>query len=121
MRKLKPKTQTQYLRAVKRLAKYLGRSPDQANAEDLRRFQLHLVEHGASSTTLNATITGLRFFFEVTLGAPERLANMSPVREPRKAPGGVEPGGGDATARGGTEPEGAGGAIGGLRRGAAGL
>jgi integrase/recombinase XerD len=47
----------------------------------LRRFQLDLVEHGASSATLNATITGLRFFFEVTLGAPERLAKMSPVRE----------------------------------------
>lgn len=86
MRKLSAKTQSHYLRAVKRLAQYLGRSPDQADAEDLRRFQLHLVEHGASSVTLNATITGLRFFFDVTLGAPERLAKMSPVREPRKLP-----------------------------------
>ena len=86
MRKLTPQTQTQYLRAVKRLAKFLGQSPDLAQAEDLRRFQLHLVEQGTSSTTLNATITALRFFFEITLSAPERMAKMSAVREPRKLP-----------------------------------
>jgi len=86
MRKLSPKTQDHYLRAVKRLAKYLGRSPDTADAEDLRRFQLHLVEHGASSTMLNATITGLRFLYEVTLASPQVLAKMSTVREPRKLP-----------------------------------
>jgi integrase/recombinase XerD len=86
MRKLAPETQALYLRGVERLAKYLGRSPDQADAEDLRRFQLHLVEQGISSTTLNGTITALRFLFETTLGAPERMAKMSTVREPRKLP-----------------------------------
>jgi site-specific recombinase XerD len=86
MRKLSEKTQDHYLRAVKRLAKFLGESPDTADAEDLRRFQLHLVESGMTSAMLNATITGLRFFFEVTLGDPERLSKMSTVREPRKLP-----------------------------------
>ena len=86
MRKLAPETQALYLRGVERLAKYLGRSPDQADAEDLRRFQLHLVEQGISSTTLNGTISALRFLFETTLGAPERMAKMSTVREPRKLP-----------------------------------
>jgi len=46
LRKLSPKTQTGYIRALKRLAGFLGRSPDTATAEDLRRFQLHLVDHG---------------------------------------------------------------------------
>jgi site-specific recombinase XerD len=86
MRKLAPQTQALYLRGVERLAKYLGRSPAEADAEDLRRFQLHLVEQGVSSTTLNGTITALRFLFETTLGAPERMAKMSAVREPRKLP-----------------------------------
>jgi site-specific recombinase XerD len=86
MRKLTPETLALYLRGVERLAKYLGRSPDQADAEDLRRFQLHLVEQGISSTTLNGTITALRFLFETTLSAPERMAKMSTVREPRKLP-----------------------------------
>jgi site-specific recombinase XerD len=86
LRKLTPETQALYLRGVERLAKYLRRSPDQADAEDLRRFQLHLVEQGVSSTTLNGTITALRFLFETTLGAPERMAKMSTVREPCKLP-----------------------------------
>ena len=71
MRKLEPKTQTAYIRAVRKLAKYLGRSPDTATEEDLRRFQLHLVDQGVSPITLNATIVGLNFFFTVTLDRPE--------------------------------------------------
>jgi hypothetical protein len=68
--KLSPKTQTGYIRAVKRFAGCLGRAPDSANAEDLRRFQLHLVEQGMSTGSLNATITGLKFFFENALERP---------------------------------------------------
>jgi len=86
MRKLSPKTQAGYIRAVKNLARFLGRSPDSASAEDLRRFQLHLVDNDISSITLNATITGLRFFYEITLSSPGALAKMSRVYEPRKLP-----------------------------------
>ena len=60
MRKFEPKTQTAYLRAVRKLAAFLKASPDTATAEDLRRFQMHLVDEGVSPTTLNATISGLR-------------------------------------------------------------
>ena len=63
-----------------------GRSPDQADAEDLRKFQLHMVSIGVSRTTINATITGMRFFFEVTLDRPELMKKMSPVRVERKLP-----------------------------------
>jgi integrase/recombinase XerD len=80
MRKLAPKTQSSYIRAVRHFAGYLGRSPDTASAEDLRRYQLHLVDRGVSPITLNATITGLKFFFEVTLGRAELMAKMRPVR-----------------------------------------
>ena len=86
MRKLNPKTQIAYVRTVRKLAQFLGRSPDLATSEDLRRFQLHLVECGTSSTTLNATITGLRFLFEVTLRRMDALELMSPAHEPRKLP-----------------------------------
>jgi site-specific recombinase XerD len=80
MRKLSTKTQSSYIRAVRHFAGYLGRSPDTASAEDLRRYQLHCVDRGVSPITLNATITGLRFFFEVTLARPELMAKMRPVR-----------------------------------------
>jgi integrase/recombinase XerD len=86
MRKLSPKTQAHYIRIVRQFAGFLGRSPDTASAEDLRRYQLHLVDHGLSSTSLNATITGLKFFFETTLDRPELIAKMHPVHEPRKLP-----------------------------------
>ncbi|WP_114973362.1 tyrosine-type recombinase/integrase [Rhodoferax ferrireducens] len=86
MRKLEPKTQTAYIRAVRKLAKYLGRSPDTATEEDLRRFQLHLVDQGVSPITLNATIVGLNFLFAVTLGRPEVMARMQSVRVPLKLP-----------------------------------
>jgi site-specific recombinase XerD len=45
-----------------------------------------LVEQGISSGNLNATITGLKFFFETTLVCPEAMTKMSHVYEPRKLP-----------------------------------
>ena len=86
MRCLAPKTQNHYLRAVRRFAAFLGRSPDTADVEDLRRYQLHLVDHGVSPVSLNAAITGLKFFFDVTLAHPELMARMQSVRLPRTVP-----------------------------------
>jgi len=86
LRKLKPKTQATYLRAVLRFTRFFGRSPDLASPEDLRRFQLHLVEQNVSSTTINATITGLKFFFGVSLERASALKRMSRVRKPQKLP-----------------------------------
>ena len=86
MRKLSPKTQTAYIRAVVNLTRFIGRSPDTAEVEDLRRYQLNLVEQGVSSITLNANITGLKFFFGVTLDRPEVMKKMRPVYEPRTLP-----------------------------------
>jgi integrase/recombinase XerD len=86
LRKLSPQTQAAYLRAVKNFTRFLKRAPDTASAEDLRQYQLHLVEQGISSGNLNATITGLKFFFETTLEHPEAMTKMSHVYEPRKLP-----------------------------------
>src|SRR5574338_784473 len=86
MRKLADKTQSHYIRAVRQFAGFLGRSPDTASVEDLRNYQLHLVDHGTSPISLNAAITGLKFFFEITLREPELMARMQPVRVPRTLP-----------------------------------
>jgi site-specific recombinase XerD len=86
MRQLAPKTQAAYIRAVSKLAAFTKQSPDAASAEDLRRFQLHMVDAGMSPITLNATITGLTFFFDVTLGRPDVMARMQSVRVPQKLP-----------------------------------
>ena len=86
MRKLEPKTQEAYIRAVRKLAAHLKRSPETATVEDLRNFKLHLVDTGTSPVTLNATLTGLKFFFDVTLGRIELMAKMQPVKVPRTLP-----------------------------------
>lgn len=86
MRKLSPKTQSSYIRAVRQLAAYLGRSPDTATVEDLRNYQLHLVDHGISPVSLNAAITGLKFFFEITVNNGDLMARMQPVHVPRTLP-----------------------------------
>ena len=86
MRKLEPRTQDGYIRAVRKLTIYLKRSPDTATVEDLRNFQLHLVDTGTSPITLNATLTGLKFFFGVTVGRGEVMAKTSSVRVPQTLP-----------------------------------
>jgi integrase/recombinase XerD len=86
MRKLEPRTREAYIRAVRKLAAYLKRSPDTASVEELRSFQLHLVDTGTSPITLNATLTGLKFFFDITLGRSELMAKMQPVKVPRTLP-----------------------------------
>jgi len=86
MRRLNPKTQAGYLRAVTKFTRFFGRSPDLAEPEDLRAFQLQLVEAGVSPTTINATLTGLGFLFDVTLERPDTLKRTSRVRQPQKLP-----------------------------------
>ena len=86
LRKLPPRNQSIYIRAVKKLAVYLGHSPDTATREDLRQFQLHLVDQGTSRITINATVTGLRFLFEVTLDRQDVVAKLKTVPIPRKLP-----------------------------------
>lgn len=86
MRKFGDKTQLDYVRAVRKFTHYLGRSPDMATVEDLRNYQLHLVDHGTSPASLNSAISGLKFFYGVTLGQPELMAKMQPVHLPRKLP-----------------------------------
>lgn len=75
-----------YLRGVIDFTRFLKRSPDTATAEDLRRYQLHLVEQGIASGNLNARITALKFFFGTTLEHPEIITKMRHVYEPRRIP-----------------------------------
>ncbi len=79
-------TQTGYIRAVRDFTAFFGRSPDQEGAEDLRRYQLHMISIGATATSMNAAVSALRFFFTVTLGRGDAHAGMTTVREPRRLP-----------------------------------
>jgi len=86
IRKFAPKTQHDYLQRVENFTAYLGRSPDAASSEDVRRYQLHLTASGVGVPTVNQTVSTLRFFFKVTLGRPDLVERTAFVREPRKLP-----------------------------------
>lgn len=68
LRGLAEKTQEAYLCAVRQLAEYYGKSPDQINEEELRQYFLYLKnEKKASRSACTIAICGLKFFFERTL------------------------------------------------------
>ena len=86
MRGLREETQRDYIRFVRSFTAFLGRSPDTATAEDIRRFQVHQAESGVQPPTLNCSVSALRFFFTVTLDRPDLSRRFVLVRHPRKLP-----------------------------------
>ena len=85
-RNLGPASQTSHLRAGKRFAAWLGRSPETATPDDVKYFQQHLVESGVSICTRNQTMTGVKFLFRVTLRRHDLVAEIFSLREPVKVP-----------------------------------
>ncbi len=90
-RKLSTGTQKGHLRACRRFAAFLKRSPDTASCEDIRRFQLHLAQSDVSISNRNRTMTGLRFLFRVTLRRLDLAADIYHIREPQKIPLAIGP------------------------------
>ncbi len=86
MRGLRSHTQHDYIRIVKSFASFLGRSPDTATVEDVRRFQVYQRESGMQPQSINNSVSGLRFFFTVTLNRPDLSLRLVLVRFPRKLP-----------------------------------
>ena len=85
-RRFSEATRKDYVRHVRTFAVFLGRSPETATHEDLRRFQLHMAQQQISPGSINAAIAALRFFFTVTLERPDLVRPLRIVTEPRKAP-----------------------------------
>jgi site-specific recombinase XerD len=86
MRGLREDTQRDYVRSVKNFANFLGRSPDTATADDVRRYQVHQHENGAQPPTINSSVSALRFFFTITLDRPDLSRRLLVIRHPRKLP-----------------------------------
>ena len=80
------KTQNDYIRHVKNFTIFLGRSPDTAEGEDLRAFQLHQRENRVQPPTMNSTVAALRFFFTTTCDRPEMARHLRLVKQPQKLP-----------------------------------
>lgn len=85
-RNLGPASQTSHLRACKRFAAWLGRSPETATPDDVKHFQQHLIESGTSICTRNQTMTGVKFLLRVTLRRHDLAAEVFHLKEPVKVP-----------------------------------
>ena len=80
------KTRNDYIRNVRSFAASIGRSPDTATAEDLRRFRLHQKQTGVQPPSVNSAVAALPFFFIVTLDRSDLARRLTIVREPRRLP-----------------------------------
>jgi integrase/recombinase XerD len=85
-RNLNPHTQRSHISSCRRFAAWLKRSPDTATADEVRRFQLHLIESGESICNRNRIMTGVRFLFRVTLRRHDLTAEVWHLKEPQKLP-----------------------------------
>ena len=85
-RRFNEHTQMDYFRSVRSLAAFLGRSPDAATSEDVRRYQLQMAKEQILLASVTAACSALRFFFKVTLERPDLVRHLTPVRHLRKAP-----------------------------------
>ena len=79
-------SQRSHLSSCERFAAFLERSPETATADDVRRFQLFLIESGASIINRNRIMTGVKFLFRVTLRRHDLAAEIFHLKEPQKIP-----------------------------------
>src|SRR3974390_3872996 len=86
VRSFSEKTQHDYIRHVETFARFLGRSPDSASGDDIRRFQLAQVEQGVQPPKMNTQASALRFFFTITLGRADLAHQLARTHYPRKLP-----------------------------------
>jgi site-specific recombinase XerD len=84
VRKFSAKTRHDYIRCVESFARFLGRSPDTATAEDLRRYQIHQTESGIHAPAMNSSTSALRFFYKVTLGRADFATQLARIHYPRR-------------------------------------
>jgi integrase/recombinase XerD len=83
LRGLSAKTQDAYLRAVRQLAEYYHKSPDQINEEELRQYFLYLKnQKRVSSSTFSVALCGIKFFYQHTL--QQEWVTLELARAPRE-------------------------------------
>ena len=86
MRRFTHETQRNYIRDVGRFATWLGRSPANATAEDVRRFQIEQQDAGVPVPTMNSIVAALRFLFTHTLDRPDLARKLVRTAHARKIP-----------------------------------
>jgi site-specific recombinase XerD len=85
-RKFGPASQRSHIESCERFAAYLKRSPATATPDDVRLFQLDLIESGLSIPNRNRIMTGVKFLFRVTLRRLDLVSEVFHMKEPSRVP-----------------------------------
>jgi len=80
-----------YVGRIVAFAKHFGRSPDLLGPEEVRTFQLHLLERRVSWSSFNQAVCALRFLYGTTLGRPEQLPLIPYGKRPKTLPSVLAP------------------------------
>lgn len=86
LRNYRPTTQQSYIGHVARFAKYFDRSPELLGPEEIRSYQLHMLERGLSWSTFNQCVCAVRFLYGVTLGRDWVIEHLPFPRKEKKLP-----------------------------------
>ncbi len=87
LRNLADATIDAYTYHVDKFCQFFGKPADQLGPEEIRQYQLYLVnEKKASWSSFNQAVCGLRFLYEITLQRPGRCAISLSVSGPRNCP-----------------------------------
>jgi len=98
IRNLSPHTQRAYVEQVSRFARHFGQSPERLGQDEIRAWQIYLVEERRlAASSISIAVAALRFVYTVSLKRPWVLKRVSQpaanrknsllCRAPRKSPG----------------------------------
>jgi integrase/recombinase XerD len=91
LRNYSPRTIQTYVGRIVAFARHFGRSPELLGPEEVRVFQLHLLERKASWSSFNQAVCALRFLYGTTLGRPEQLPLIPYGKRPKALPSVLAP------------------------------
>jgi integrase/recombinase XerD len=91
LRNYAPRTIEAYVSQVASFARHFGRSPELLGREDIRAFQLHLLQRRLAWNTFNQAVCALRFLYRITLGRPEELVFIPFGKRPKTLPSVLSP------------------------------
>jgi len=80
-----------YVGHIAAFAKHFGRSPDLLGPEEVRAYQLHILERKLSWSTFNQAVCALRFFYHTTLGRSDQLPCIPYGKRPKTLPSVLSP------------------------------
>jgi integrase/recombinase XerD len=93
LRGLSPHTERAYVQAVRGLAEYYPKSPEQVSEEELRRYFLYLIEEKKlSRSSCTVALCGIQFFYEYTLSTTVAHLWPDPSKEGEETACHSEPG-----------------------------